>query len=346
MLGVIVVGLGPIGLGCAHAITEDRRMRLVGLVDTDPARQGRTLEELDEQNGSQNAQQSFEQESSLTVAPTLDQALADRQADVAIVTTSSRLTRVLPILNELLHRHIAVVSSCEELAWPWYQYPQEAQELDELARHAGRAVLGTGVNPGLVMDTLAVVLATAVRRVSSVRCIRRVDASLRRPSLQAKIGVTLTPEQFHQKAASRCRPGHVGLAESLAMLAAGLGRRVEYGSIQLTLEPVIAQQAIHSALGLVEPGRVAGVHQQARWSDDQLSLELDLTMAVGLPDPKDVIEINGPVALRCKVPGGVPGDSATVAMLVNYAVMLPELPPGLRTMLDVPPAGCRGWDEP
>ena len=48
-----------------------------------------------------------------------------------------------------------------------------------------------------------------------------------------------------------------------------------------------------------------------------------------------------PVPLRLAIPGGTPGDSATVAALVNYARVLPDAKPGLRTMLDIPVAAAR-----
>jgi 4-hydroxy-tetrahydrodipicolinate reductase len=150
-------------------------------------------------------------------------------------------------------------------------------------------------------------------------------------------------EKFRELAAAQ-KIGHEGLPESVAMIAAGLGRRVEPGSVQITLDPVIADRPIPSALGLIEPGFVAGIHNVGRWQGDGLLIELDLTMAVGTTEPRDVITLEGPVPLKLKIPGGVPGDSATVAALVNHIPIVYDARPGLRTMLDIPIAGCRGRD--
>ncbi len=151
VLRVVVVGVGPIGLACAKAIRVERDLRLVGLVDLDPQKQGKKIDEL----GRAPAEPT-------KVIPPVDPgpsvvgsiALAVAGgADVAVVTTSSQLDAIAPTLRELLDRGLAVVSSCERMAWPWYRYPELGQELDAYAIRAGRAMLGTGVNPGFVMDT-------------------------------------------------------------------------------------------------------------------------------------------------------------------------------------------------
>lgn len=344
MVRVIVVGLGPIGLACAQAVRTEREMRLVGLVDLDPAKRGKTLNQIADLTGAAPGPALPGNGSAPTVVERIGEAVvAAGGADVAVLTTASGFDVVIPTLRECLANKLAVVSSCEQMLWPWYRHAPLAQAMDEEARAAGRALLGTGVNPGFIMDFAAVVLASMVRRVTAVRCERRVEAGLRRKPLQAKIGATMTPEHFRELAAAG-KIGHEGLPESIALLAAGLGRKVENGSIQVTLDPVIAQKATASALGLIQPGMVAGIHNVGRWSGDGLTIELDLTMAVGTPEPRDVVKLEGPVGLTLKIPGGLPGDSATVAALLNHIPVVHQARPGLRTMLDIPVAGCRGRD--
>ncbi len=343
MLKAIVVGLGPIGVACARAIRADSQIELVGLVDIDPEKLGKPLDDLGQESA---ATEGASNTADPMVAASVDEAMAASQhgADVAIVTTTSRFAQMEPLLEQLLKHKLSVVTSCEEMAYPRYAHAELADRIDALAKAAGKAVLGTGVNPGFVMDSLAVTLSSAVRRVQAVRCVRRVDAARRRLPLQAKVGATMTPQRFEQLA-QLGKIGHQGIAQSVALLAAGFGRQVAPGSIEITLEPVIADRPMESGIGLIEPGRVAGMHNVARWSGDDLSVELDLTMAVGVTDPRDVIELQGPVCIRMKISGGLPGDSATVAMLVNYAQVLDRAQPGLLTMLDLPPAGCRGRDR-
>lgn len=302
------------------------------MVDVDPAKVGLTLDQLAGRDQTDQNQP--------CVVHRLDEALIEG-ADVAILTTSSHFDAVAPMVLEVLDRGLAVVSSCEQMLWPWYRHRALANQVNAAAERAGRAVLGTGVNPGFVMDSLPVVMSSMLRRVKRVRCVRRVDASLRRAPLQAKVGATMAAEKFNELA-SQGRIGHQGLVESVALLAAGLGRKVKPDSVTETLEPCLADRPVSSALGLIEPGRVCGMRNVASWRGRDLRIELDLTMAVDLPDPKDTVELDGPVRLVVEIPGSVPGDSATVAALSNYVRVVHEAKPGLRTMLDVPTAGCRG----
>ncbi len=190
------------------------------------------------------------------------------------------------------------------------------------------------------MDLLPVVLSSMVLEARSVRVVRRVDASTRRRPLQQKVGATMSREQF-AALKEKNEIGHQGLAESVVMIAAGFGRDAKPGSVEVTLDPVMAEREIPSALGAIKPGQICGMHNVGRWSDAHLTIELDLTMAVGLSSPKDYVEIGGPVPLKLEIPGGTPGDTATVAALVNCARALPKARPGLLTMLDLPVCGAR-----
>ena len=180
MIRVVVVGLGPIGIGAARAVLADPGMKLVGLVDIDPAKVSKTVPEL---------------EGGPVVSKSLKEG-AGGGADVAIITTTSKLDRMAPTLREALALGLHVVSSCEEMAWPKYRHPELAGQLDAEAKRAGRALLGTGVNPGFVMDLLPVVLSSMVLTANRVHVLRQLDASTRRRPLQQKVGATMTPEQF------------------------------------------------------------------------------------------------------------------------------------------------------
>lgn len=329
MLKVIVVGLGPIGLNAARTVMLDKTLKLVGVVDVDPAKVGRPLNEL---LGAGKG-------GLKVVASIADTAKA--RPSVAIVTTASSFTKVVPVLRECMKRRMHVVSSCEEMAYPAYLNPALAATIHAEAKKARVALLGTGVNPGFVMDYLPVVFSSQVAKVTGVRVIRRVDASTRRKPLQAKVGATMPRRQFLDLKA-RNAIGHMGIAESVALIAAGLGRKVAKGSVKVTLDPVIARKPMASLLGRIEPGRVCGMHNTARWHGDGLTIELDLTMAVGTPDPGDRVEIDGPVPLRVQIEGGTPGDTATVAAMINGARVLPTATPGLHTMLTIPVCGAAG----
>jgi len=334
MLRVMVVGLGPIGASCARTIRREAGIELTGMLDIDPAKQGKLAAEL----GCEDEKPLRPDNPGPRVTDDLDEAIG-QGVDVAVVTTTSSFEGITPMLRTLIERKISVVSSCEEMAWPRYRNAALADAIDAQAKAAGVALLGTGVNPGFVMDAFAVMLASMVRRVAKVRCTRRVNAALRRKPLQEKVGANMTVDRFRDLA-KKGKIGHKGLAESIALLAAGLNRNVEPGSVSETLEPVIAEQPLDSAMGLIQPGLVCGMQNVGVWKGDGLEIELDLIMAVGQKDPKDKVYLQGPVEINLVIPGSLPGDSATVAALVNQIPNVHRAAPGLHTMLTLPPAGC------
>lgn len=328
MLNVIVVGLGPIGINAAKAVLEDRNMKLVGLVDFDPNKLGKTVDQVVGGKGGKGPK----------IVSSIKEAAAAR-AQVAIVTTASFFQKVAPTLRECMKYKLHVVSSCEEMSYPAFRNKQLAAEIDAEAKKRKVALLGTGVNPGFVMDLLPVVLSSMVTSVTGVKVIRRLDAFKRRKPLQQKVGATMTIAQFNDLK-GQGKIGHMGIGESVAMIAAGLGREAKPKDVKIGLEPVIAKKKMASLLGDIEPGKVCGMRNTASWSGKGLSVELDLTMAVGTEDEKDQIELSGPIPLTLTIPGSTPGDTATVAAMVNCARLLPRVMPGLKTMLDVPAAAA------
>ena len=325
-INVAVIGLGPIGLAAAGLVARDPMMRLTGLADTDPKKAGKRLADL----GAEIACDVKITDDVEAVGPT----------DVAILCTGSHFDRIAPTLRQLMRIKAHVVSTCEEMAWPWLRHPHLADVIAAEARAAKVALVATGVNPGFVMDLLPVVLASMVTGISAVKVTRVVDAATRRQPLQRKVGATMTPEHF-RKLAGEGRIGHMGIGESVVMLAQGLGRHPTQKEVRTTIVPLLAERGIDCALGTIAAGQVRGMQNTGRWSGAGLEIELSLTMAVGENEPRDEIYIVGDRTLMMTIPGGTPGDTATVAALVNVARQMPNLLPGLHTMLDLPAVGSR-----
>jgi 4-hydroxy-tetrahydrodipicolinate reductase len=324
---VLQVGLGPIGLAVARQLAERHGFELVGAVDLDPARLGQDLGTL-LGRATRGA----------AVTGDLDRALGDLSPDAAVVSTSSALATVAPTLESCLAAGAAVVSTTEELAFPWRERPELAQRLDGAARRAGRALLGTGVNPGFAMDALPLFLTAPCERVDAVTVRRVQDAARRRLPFQKKIGVGLTPEEFARRAAAG-EIRHVGLAESMGMLAGALGWRLD--EISDAMEPRVAERAVASSELQVEAGQVCGATQIGTGSEaGRMRVRLEFHAWVGAPGSYDEVEIEGSPSLRSRIEGGIPGDLATASIVVNAVPRVVAAPPGLITMRDLPPAYC------
>jgi 4-hydroxy-tetrahydrodipicolinate reductase len=322
-LKVLQFGLGPIGLAAARLVLEKPSLELAGAVDIDPAKVGKDLGVL------------------LGIGPigkkvyaSLHDLPARSRPDAALHCTVSWLEEAVPQLIELASRGIAVVSSTEELLYPWWKYRNLAARLDRKAKRMGIAILGTGVNPGFVLDTVPLVLSGACTRVDRIRLERVVDAGTRRMPLQRKIGAGLSVEEWTRRARAG-RMGHAGFVESVALVAKGLGW--ELSSITERLHPAIAEQAHRTEYLRVEPGQVTGIHQTCtgRFKRREV-IHADLQMYVGAENPHDRIVIEGSPRLDIRFEGGVAGDAATAAMLVNMVPLVAKAEPGLKSILDLP----------
>lgn len=316
-------GLGPIGLEALRLAAEQPWLEIVGAVDNDPAKAGRPLAEVSGLAGL----------AGLTVVSALADLLGGSAPDVILHTASSRVAATLAQMRPALERGVSVASTCEELIFPALRAPELAQEYDALCRRTGARIVGTGVNPGFVMDLLPVCLTGVCRDVDSVLVERVVNASTRRQPLQAKIGSGRDADAFRAELAAG-RAGHAGLRDSLALLAHAL--RWKLDSVVETAEPVVADRPLRTAFFEVAPGQACGIHQRAvGTAAGRERVVLDLRMYLEAPAPRDTITIRGRPDLQVNIPGGVAGDVATIAALINAVPRLLAAPAGLRLVTEL-----------
>jgi 4-hydroxy-tetrahydrodipicolinate reductase len=318
-------GIGAIGSEVVRTLLNSPEIEIVGAIDASPARAGKDLGDAAGIGHPVGIQVSFEPEP----------LLKDVYADVVVHCTGSSLTEIYPQIMSIVSAEKSVISSCEELAFPWMRYPEISQKLDRRAKETGVRVLGTGVNPGFVMDILPLMLATATRQVKTIRVRRVVDVSTRRIQLQRKAGVGLSVLGF-QQAASAGAVGHVGLRESVMMIADALGWRLD--ELSETLEPVVATERRKTEYFSVDKGYALGLRQSARGvMSGKEVLRLDLEMSLGASDPHDSIEIDGQPPIKVVIPGGIHGDVATAAIIANCVpAMARSRMTGLVSMRDLP----------
>ena len=318
-LKVVLYGLGDIGLGTGKLVLERENLSLVGAVDIDESKAGRDIYELMELEG----------QSGITVRKTLGEVLSENgEVHVVLHTAGSYLKRIYPQLVEIASAGANIVSSSEELLYPHLRNPKLADELDALAKSNGITVLGTGVNPGFVMDALPLVASGVCQKVERIESVRVVDVSTRRKALQKKVGAGLTVKQFQRKVAEGAF-GHVGLLESLALVAAGMGWELD--TIEETIEPAMAKRDMID-IGIKE-GQVTGIKQVASgFKAGRELIKLDLEISAGAENPHDSVTIHGVPDMKVEVVNGTSGDLATASALVNAIPQVVNAQPGLAAM--------------
>jgi len=326
---VSLIGLGPIGIEVGKALAGREGIELAGAADPAPDKAGRPLASM--LDGAFPGVMVTPSAAALYGATSGSRS----RSDVAVLCTGSRLHSMLPQIEEAIAAGLHIVSTCEELAYPELRHAPMARQIDRMAKEKGVAVLGTGVNPGLVMDRLVLAIAAACVRVDSVRVMRVVDAAKRRGPLRAKVGAGLTREEFAAGVSAK-KLGHVGLSESAALIALGLGLPID--EITETIKPVIAQKDFDG----IPAGGVLGLHQVALvQAGDEAKVVLDLKMAVGAPDPSDRIDIEGDPPLHLVAAGGFHGDRSTIGTVVNAIPFIVSAAPGLHNVVTLPLFGLR-----
>lgn len=321
---VMHCGLGPVGAAVANQIARRSGLTSVGGIDVDPMKAGRDLGDV----------VGLTKRLGVNVSADLAEALKAAKPDIVVLCTSSSLAQVTPQIETILKSRIAIVSTNEELAYPAYTHVKAAGRIDAWAKKAKVAVLGTGVNPGFIMDALPIMLTSVCEQVERVIVNRIQDARTRRLSFQQKIGAGLTTEQFRRQVEDGT-VRHVGLTESIAMIGDALGWRLD--RITDDIQPKLAAAPVSSEFLAVDPGYVCGVVQDGiGYRDGEPRIRLHMEAYLGAPESYDSVDIEGTPSLSVRIPGGVPGDIATASMVVNSIPKVLGASPGLHTMRDLP----------
>jgi 4-hydroxy-tetrahydrodipicolinate reductase len=321
---VVQFGLGPIGQACVKVLAQKSGVELAGGIDIDVNKIGKDLGEI---CGLKNSL-------GVGVRGDLDATLAEWRPQVVVHTTLSFLDRIEDQLTAIIRGGAHVVSSTEELFYPYQRNAEFCQRIDALAAQHGVAVVATGVNPGFSMDILPLCLTGVCTEVEKITATRVVDASRRRLPLQKKIGAGISRKEFRERVASGTF-GHIGLRESALAVMNALRWPVD--EIKESLKPMLAEKRVKTPFLTVETGQITGIHQIMRVkSGGRERLTLELQMFVGAKKPHDSIEIAGNPPLSMRIDGGIFGDTATIGALVNAIPKILHARPGLRTMLDLP----------
>ena len=323
---VVLFGVGAVGSLIAKFLLKKEGVEIVGAVDIAKDKVGRDLGEV----------LGMDKKLGIKISADAESLLSKARADVAVHATSSFLKDTFPQIASIIKCGVKVVSTCEELTYPYHSEPKLAKELDALAKKYKTTVLGTGINPGFLMDTLVLTLTAVCQKIEKVQVARVMDAATRRLPFQKKIGAGLTVKEFKQKIAKKQITGHVGLEQSISMIADALAWKLDRIIVE-SVEPVIADRAVASKDISVETGNVSGLRQKARgMMKNQEVILLDFQAYIGAEEEYDAITIEGLPSVKQKIQPCVHGDIGTVAMIVNAIPKVIRAPSGLITMKDLP----------
>ncbi|MFX0089999.1 MAG: dihydrodipicolinate reductase [Candidatus Hodarchaeota archaeon] len=314
-------GLGPIGCMIAR-LASKKGIEIIGGIDIDKQKMGKDV-----------GQVIGIEPLGVEVTSNAAEFLSKAKPDVVYLTTVSNLKNLMPQLDHCLEAGVNVISTSEELVYPYAQHPELSIRIDEKAKDRGIVILGTGINPGFLFDTFIISMTSICETVNRIRGLRIQDAGKRRLSLQRKIGAGLSKEEFETQILNK--RGHVGFVESIRMITDSLKWKVE--KIVQEMEPIIAEKNVKSDHIEVESGKVAGIKQTARAHvGEQERIALEIQFYIGAKDPHDSITVEGSPTIEFRNKKGIDGDIGTTALAVNMTSAVIESSPGLKTMLDFP----------
>lgn len=328
---VIIWGFGAMGSGMAEMLLKKKGVEIVGVCDRNASRVGKDMYEvLQVEPGDRRP---------VIITDNIEEIAKEGAADVALLATDSFTRGAFDKIKYIVEKKINVISTAEEMAYPQAQEPELAKEMDRLAKENGVTILGTGINPGFVLDLLILALTGTCESVDHIKAARINDLSPFGHAVMEEQGVGLTVKDFEDGVASGKVAGHVGFPESIRMIADGIGWNVE--KIDQTREPIVSNVYRESKYAKVEAGNVAGCRQCGYgYVDGEIKLDMEHPQQI-LPemegvDTGDYIWIKGTPNINLQIKPEIPGGIGTIAMCINMIPHVINSVAGLKTMLDLP----------
>jgi len=321
---VAVYGLGQIGMLIARKVLEKKSLELVAAFEIDPSKIGRDVGEVVGVNDRIGVIVSRESEAT--------EILRKSGADIVLHATSSYLDKIYPQIVKCAEAESDLISTSETLVNPWYRHPQLASEIDRLARENDVSIMGAGVNPGFVFDTLPILMTLVCTRIDYLRVTRSLDAGKRRFSFQKKYGLALSVEEFKRKMESGEITAHIGYGESIDLIASALG--IKLTRIVEKQEPIVSRKLLKTQYFEIMPGRVSGVHGYGiGYAGEKEFVRVELLAEAGREEFEEVV-IEGEPTVKWRSTG-IPGDTATAAVIVNLIPKVLEARSGLLRITDI-----------
>jgi len=323
---VVAYGVGVVGSLIVKSLLEKDGVEIVGAIDIAANKVGKDLgDALD-----------LGRKLGITISNDTSAVLSSTQPDIVIHTTSSYLKDIFPQVTSIVETGVDVVSTCEELSYPYLVEPELASRLDALAKKYNATVLGTGINPGFLMDTLVIALTAPCQKIKKISVARVMNAATRRVPFQKKIGAGLTVQEFKFKIDKKEITGHVGLQQSIGMVADALSWKLDR-IVTEPVQPIIARMPVGSKDIKVKAGQVAGLRQRAIGIlNTREVIILDFQAYIGAEEEYDSITVQGVPPINQRIQPCVHGDLGTIAMVMNSVPRVISAPSGLLTMKDLP----------
>jgi len=326
---IAIWGFGAMGAGMADMLSRKKGVDVVAVCDLHPDRVGKSAGEI----------LGIDKWKNVVVERDIEKALEGKRTDLCLLATDSFTKGAFPKLKLILEKGINVITTAEEMAYPKAQEPELTRELDEIAKINGVTVLGTGINPGLIMDLLVVCLTGCMEDVKHIEAKRVNSLSPFGETVMEEQGVGITVDEFNDRVSKGELAGHVGFSESINMIADAIGWKVE--KFEQQMKPILTNIDRKSPYGFAAAGNLAGINMTGQgYVDGEVKIDMIHPQQIE-PEMEgthtgDYITIKGNPPVNMSIKPEVDGGIGTIAMCVNMIPHVINAKPGLRTMIDLP----------
>ncbi len=328
---VAIWGFGAMGSGMARMLLTKKGVDIVGVCDMHPDRAGKDMYEVLSVDRGEKPE--------VIIRKNIEEVVYKNSCDICLMATDSFTKRAYPRIQYVLEQKINVISTAEEMAYPQAKDPDLASNLDRIAKENGVTVLGTGINPGLIMDLLVLCMTGCMTYVDHIEAKRVNSLSPFGPAVMEEQGVGMKVDEFNKKVEAGTMAGHVGFEESVRMIADGIGWKID--KFEQQMKPIVTEVDRKSSFGFAKAGDVAGVNMTGQGFVEGV-VKIDMKHPqqiepelVGV-ETGDYITIKGTPEVNLTITPEVEGGLGTVAMCVNMIPLVINAEPGLKTMIDLP----------
>ncbi len=331
MVKIAIWGFGAMGSGMVRMILKKNGFDIVGVADKYEGSIGKSIFDILKEDNP------FDHD--VLVEDKIERILREEKPELVLLATDSFTSRAYEKIKFIVENKCNCISTAEEMAFPMAKEPELTLKMDRLAKENGVTILGTGVNPGMMMDLLAICMTGVMEDVSDMKISRVNSLSPFGPTVMEEQGVGLTLDAFNEKMKNDEISGHVGFIESTYMIAKALGLEVE--NFEQSMSPIVSNVDRKSPYGFTAAGDVAGVDMRSK---ARLSNKTRINMihpqqiepeSEGLKTG-DYIQIKGNPEINLSNVPEVEGGIGTIAICVNMIPHVLNASPGLKTMIDLP----------
>ena len=329
---VAIWGFGAMGSGMAEVLLRKQGVDIVGVCDIHPDRVGKSMfDVLGVPKGDRKE---------VVIKGDITKVIKKQSADVVLLCTDSFTAKTFDKIKLIVELGINVVSTAEEMSYPKAQEPKLAAKINKLAKANGVSVLGTGINPGLMMDLLAILMTGACTDVEYVKCERVNSLSPFGPAVMEEQGVGITLEEFNTQSEAGHLAGHVGFNESVTMICDAIGWKLDK-AVEQTMAPIVSNVHRKTKYAEVLPGNVAGCTMKGYgYVNGKLAVEMihpqQIEPELEGTNTGDYVVIKGTPNVNLSNKPEIPGGIGTIAMCINMIPHVINAKPGLHTMIDLP----------